>query len=67
MLVLDGNQKNCRDICRAKDAGWIQYEGLPGHIKTGCTSSPCEDHEVRSAEAESTSDEMVIVSTVVAN
>ena len=68
VLVLDGNQKNRRDICGAQDAGWVQNKGLPGHIKTGCTSSPaykshfCEDHKVRSAEAEPSSNEIVIES-----
>ena len=55
MLVLDGNQKNRRDVCLAKDAGSINYSGLPGHIKTGCTASPsfksrfCRRHSVRSS------------------
>ena len=31
VIVLDGNMKNRRDICYAKDAGSIQYPGLPGH------------------------------------
>ena len=40
MLVLDGNMKNRRDVCFAKDAGFVEFEGLPGLIKTGCTASP---------------------------
>lgn len=40
MLVLDGNMKNYRDVCHAKDAGFIQFEGLDGSIKTGCLESP---------------------------
>ena len=32
--------KNRRDVCYAKDAGFIQFDGLPGLIKTGCTSTP---------------------------
>ena len=38
--MLDGNMKNRRDVCMAKDAGSIEYPGLPGHIKSGCTASP---------------------------
>ena len=40
VLVLDGNMKNCHDVCMAKDAGCIQYPNLSGHFKSGCTSSP---------------------------
>lgn len=55
MLVLDGNMKNRRDICYAKDAGFVQFPGLPGQIKTGCMASPsfksryCIQHRHRSA------------------
>ena len=53
VLVLDGNMKNRRDVCMARDAGYTEYEGLPGSIKTGCMNSPepnsryCEVHRVR--------------------
>ena len=40
MLVIDGNMKNHRDVCMARDAGFITFEGLPGHIKTGCLLTP---------------------------
>lgn len=40
VLVIDGNMKNYRDVCHAKDAGYIQFEGLQGSIKTGCSASP---------------------------
>lgn len=66
VLVLDGNMKNRRDICGAKDAGWIQYPGLPGCIKTGCMASPafkspfCAEHKVRGVEGECTPDELVV-------
>ena len=40
VLVLDGNMKNQRDVCYAKDAGFIQFEGLKGTIKTGCIATP---------------------------
>ena len=54
VLVLDGNMKNRRDICYAKDAGFVQFPGLPGQIKTGCVASPafksrfCTKHDCRS-------------------
>ena len=53
MLVLDGNMKNRRDVCLARDAGYVEYEGLPGRIKTGCMNTPekssrhCVSHAVR--------------------
>ena len=40
LVVLDGNLKNRRGIYGAKDAGWIQYPGLAGCIKTDCVSLP---------------------------
>ncbi len=40
VLVLDGNQKNRRDVCAAIHAGVIEYEGLPGSILSGCQFSP---------------------------
>ena len=40
VLVIDGNQKNRRDVCGATHAGVIQYEGLPGSIQSGCQLSP---------------------------
>ena len=50
VIVLDGNMKNRRDVCNARDAGFIQFDGLPGLIKTGCTATPafkshyCSEH-----------------------
>jgi len=32
--------KNRRDICAATEAGFVEFEGLPGAIKTGCQLSP---------------------------
>ena len=32
--------KNHRDVCSAKDAGFAEFEGLPGNIKTGCPNTP---------------------------
>ena len=40
ILVLDGNQKNCRPICAATEAGYMEYTGLPGSVKTGCLETP---------------------------
>ena len=43
--------KNRRDVCYAKDAGYIQFDGLAGSIKTGCPASPafkcryCPQHQ----------------------
>ncbi len=38
ILVLDGNKKNCRPICAATEAGYMEYTGLPG--KTSCLETP---------------------------
>jgi len=60
VIVMDGNMKNRRDICFAKDAGTVSYPGLPGHIKTGCIASPayksryCKDHQPRSCKISTT-------------
>ncbi len=40
VLVVDGNMKNHRDVCMARDAGFITFEGHPGHIKSGCILTP---------------------------
>ena len=32
--------KNRRDVCMAKDAGYMEFQGLPGKVKTGCQASP---------------------------
>ena len=40
VLVLDGNCKNQRDVCAATEAGYIEYPGLVGAIKTGCQFTP---------------------------
>lgn len=53
VLVIDGNMKNRRDVCAATEAGFIEYDGLPGIIKTGCQLSPgyqsryCHNHAPR--------------------
>ena len=32
--------KNRRDVCYAKDAGYVEFDGLSGSIKTGCQATP---------------------------
>ena len=55
VLVVDGNMKNRRDICAATHAGFTEYSGLPGALKTGCQHSPayqskfCYHHSPRVA------------------
>lgn len=34
--------KNHRSVCAASEAGYNQYAGLPGSVKTGCTNTPCQ-------------------------
>ncbi len=51
VLVLDGNMKNRRDVCFAKDAGHVEFEGLSSSTKTGCQATPayksryCDQHK----------------------
>ena len=65
VLVIDGNIKNRCDVCAAKEAGHIEYEGLPGSIKTGCQLSPgyqskfCNEHSPRVSQREN-DDECVV-------
>ena len=40
VLVIDGNLKNHRDVCLAKEAGFITFQGLPGKVNTGCPLTP---------------------------
>ena len=40
VLVMDGNMKNHRDVCKATEAGYTKYDGLPGQVKTGCQKTP---------------------------
>ena len=53
VLIMDGNMKNRRDVCAASEAEYIEYEGLPGALKTGCQFSPayqtkyCNTHAPR--------------------
>ena len=62
VLVLDGNMKNRRDVCMARDAGYTAYEGIPGSVKTGCMNTPepksryCKTHQVRVCGTKTTED-----------
>ena len=55
--------KNQRDVCYAKDAGFIEFDGLNGSIKTGCPATPdyksrfCLDHKNQAAELRSHDDQ----------
>lgn len=40
VIVLDGNMKNNREVCYAIDAGYMEFDNLPGRIKTGCPNTP---------------------------
>ena len=40
VLVLDGNMKNNREVCFATEAGYAEFSGLPGQIRTGCPNTP---------------------------
>ena len=61
VLVLDGNMKNHRDVCAAEDAGFVEYIGLPGRVKTGCMESPkqcskfCSNHMTHHAQCSGSS------------
>lgn len=37
--------KNRRDVCAATEAGYLEYEGLPGKIKSGCQLTPLQSHK----------------------
>ena len=48
---MSGSSRSRRDVCSAKDAGFIEFSGLPGSIKTGCQATPaykscyCKSHK----------------------
>ena len=69
-LVIDGNNKNRRDVCAATEAGFIEYKGLPGVIKTGCQLSPgyqsqyCYHHSPRVTRVANEDAEQKIVSLI---
>ena len=39
-IVIDGNMKNYRDVCFAVNAGYVEYNGLPGRVRTRCQNAP---------------------------
>ena len=39
-LVLDGNMKNHRCVCCATYAGYAEFKGLSGRVRTGCPNTP---------------------------
>ena len=49
-LVVDGNFCNNMECCMTKESGYIEYDSLPGQIRTGCIRTPklarrfCEEH-----------------------
>lgn len=57
--MLDGNQKNNRPVCSAEEAGFVEYAGLPGKVKTGCMDTPeqkslfCSLHKPRQMKVQS--------------
>ena len=62
VLVIDGNMKNCRDVCAAEHAGFVEYAGLPGRVTTGCMETPeqtskfCSQHKPRQSNSKCGSD-----------
>ena len=38
--MIDGNMKNHRDVCCASCAGFAEYKGLVGRVRTGCPNTP---------------------------
>ena len=48
--------KNRRDVCVAREAGYIEYDGLEGQIRTGCMNTPeqksqyCSLHKPRACD-----------------
>ena len=55
--------KNHRDVCKASDAGFVEYSGLPERIITGCMHSPdyksryCKLHKNRVCSISTESDQ----------
>ena len=49
-VVIDGNFDNNIECCTAKEGGYIEFDSLPGQIRTGCIRTPkfgsqfCEQH-----------------------
>ena len=49
--------KNHRDVCMATEAGYAEFDGLPGRVRTGCPNTPklksryCDLHTPTSFES----------------
>ena len=62
--------KNHRSVCAASEAGYLQYDGLPGRVKTGCTNTPeqrsrfCHLHKPRALTSPSSNATTVIESVL---
>ena len=41
VLVLDGNMKNCRQICACRDIGELKFAGLEGSVVVGVLDKVC--------------------------
>ena len=39
MQDIPGRSWEC-DMCNVCEAGYVEYDGLPGRIKTGCMNTP---------------------------
>ena len=50
--------KNQRDVCYAKDAGFMKFDGLLGSIKTGCPATPAFKCRYRNQACELLSSEV---------
>ncbi|KXJ21076.1 hypothetical protein AC249_AIPGENE27746 [Exaiptasia diaphana] len=54
VVVIDGNMKNCRQVCSCKGVTQLQFEGMIGAITVGCLNTPakglrlCKDHSTTS-------------------
>lgn len=62
--------KISREVCKAKDAGFVHYQGLPGAILSGCINTPafesryCADHKDYACRLKIAADEEVKTATL---
>ena len=67
---MDGNQKNNRPECAAEEAGFVEYKGLPGSVKTECMETPlqqsrfCTYHRPRVVHSKDQPDPDKVVETL---
>lgn len=70
VLVIDGNMKNHCAVCAASEAGYIEYDGLPGRVKTGCTNTPeqknrfCTLHKPHALNSSSQSCKTTVIESI---